>query len=275
MAIKTFNPTTPSLRGTTQLVRDEITKKFPHKSLTGGNSKRSSGRGYDGHITVRRRGGGHKRLYRLIDFKRTKFDVPAKVVGIEYDPNRTANIALVKYADGEYSYILAPQGLKVGATVESGRNKKQEVGNAMPLQDIQVGTILHNVEIKPGKGGQVARSAGTFITLVAKEEDKDYCVVRMPSGEMRYIHKTCMATIGQLGNADHMNEDLGKAGRSRWLGRRPKVRGVAMNPVDHPLGGGEGKTSGGRNPTTPWGKPTRGYKTVRKHNPLIISKRSK
>ncbi len=275
MAIKKYKPTSPSQRGRTTLVMDELTTDTPYRPLTGGNSKRSSGRGCNGKISVRRRGGGHKRLYRLVDFRRDNIDVVGEVVSIEYDPNRTANIALIKYADGDYRYILAPLGLKVGSKVESGRNKKQEPGNAMPIGDIQIGTVIHNIEFKPGKGGQVARSAGTFITLIGKEEGKDYCIVRMPSGEMRYIHKTCMASIGQLGNVDHMNVDLGKAGVSRWLGRRPKVRGVAMNPVDHPLGGGEGKTSGGRNPVTPWGKPTRGYKTVRKKNALIISRRSK
>jgi large subunit ribosomal protein L2 len=271
MPIKKYNPTTPSMRKTSVLVRTELTKTEPFKALLGGSSKRSSARGYGGRITVRRRGGGHKRTYRIIDFRRNKSDITGEVMSIEYDPNRSSHIALVKYKDGEYRYILAPLELKVGAIVESGRNKKVEPGNAMPLDDMPLGSMVHNIEMKPGRGGQLARSAGTFATLMAKEGNN--CTLRLPSGEMRYIPKQCMATIGQLGNIDHMNVEIGKAGRNRWLGHRPKVRGVAMNPVDHPLGGGEGKTSGGRNPTTPWGKPTRGYKTVRKINKMIISRR--
>jgi len=273
MPVKKYNPVTPSSRKTSVLDRSEVTTDQPYKPLLRGNSKRSSGRGYGGRITVRRRGGGHRRLYRLIDFQRTKFDIPAKVLSIEYDPNRTANIALLQYQDGERAYILAPSGLKVGNAVESGRSKKIEIGNAMPLEDIPLGTEVHNVELHPGKGGQIARSAGTFATVLAKEGL--YVTLRLPSGEMRFINKNCLATVGHLGNEDLMNVQIGKAGRSRWMGRRPKVRGVAMNPVDHPLGGGEGKTSGGRNPTTPWGKPTRGYKTVRKENRFIINRRGK
>jgi len=273
MPVKKFRPTTPSFRRSSILERDQVTVQKPYKPLVNGNSKRSSGRGYGGRITVRRRGGGHKRLYRVIDFQRRNFDVPAKVLTIEYDPNRTANIALVLYADGSRSYILAPSGLKIGQTIESGRSKKIEIGNAMPLEDIPLGTEVHNVELHPAKGGQIARSAGTFATIVAKEGQ--YVTLRLPSGETRLVHKDCLATIGHLGNEDKMNVKIGKAGRSRWMGRRPKVRGVAMNPVDHPLGGGEGKTSGGRNPVTPWGKPTRGYKTVRKENRFIISRRGK
>jgi len=271
MAIKKYNPITPTLRKRSVSAFDEITTDKPFKKLTGGNTKRSSGRGHGGKISMRRRGGGHKRLYRIIDFKRNKFDVPGTVTTIEYDPNRSANIALVKYSDGEYRYILAPKGLKVGTVILSGRNIKAEVGNAMPLDDMPIGVFVHNVEMKPGKGGQLARSAGTFAMLVAKEGK--LCTLKLPSKEVRYVHKDCMATVGQIGNGDHSNIEIGKAGRSRWLGRRPKVRGVVMNPVDHPMGGGEGKTSGGRNPTTPWGKPTKGYKTVKKPNKMIIRRR--
>jgi large subunit ribosomal protein L2 len=273
MPVKKYRPVTPSLRKRSVLDNEGLSDVAPHKPLLNGNSKRSSGRGHGGKISVRRRGGGHRRLYRIVDFQRRKFDIPAKVMTIEYDPNRTANIALLLYADGERAYILAPSGLQAGQTVESGRSKKIEVGNAMPLEDIPLGTEVHNVELHPGKGGQMARSAGTFATVLAKEGQ--YVTLRLPSGEMRFIHKDCLATIGKLGNEDLMNVEIGKAGRSRWMGHRPKVRGVAMNPVDHPLGGGEGKTSGGRNPTTPWGKPTRGFKTVRKENRFIINRRGK
>jgi large subunit ribosomal protein L2 len=273
MPLKKFNPITPTRRQYSILNKDVHTTDKPFRPLTGTPSTRSSGRGHGGKISVRRRGGGHKRLYRQVDFRRNKFDIPAVVQTIEYDPNRTANIALLKYKDGSFAYILAPEGLKIGAVLESGRNKKIEIGNAMPMDDMPLGTEVHNIELHPGKGGQFARAAGAFAIIMAKEGD--YITLRMPSGEMRNVLKVCLATIGHLGNMDHMNVEIGKAGRSRWLGRRPKVRGVAMNPVDHPLGGGEGKTSGGRNPLTPWGKPTRGFKTVRKYNKLIIRRRGK
>ena len=275
MAVKKYKPVTPSRRYFSVVDSSDITRDKPHKPLTKGK-KRISGRNNSGRMTVRRRGGGHKRLYRAIDFKRDKRDVEAKIVSIEYDPNRSARIALLCYLDGEKRYILAPDGLKVGDRVVAGEKVKVSVGNAMPLANIPVGTIVHNVELNPGRGGQLARSAGTFVQLVGKEGK--HCIIRLPSGETRILHKNCSATIGQIGNADHFNISLGKAGRSRWLGRRPKVRGVAMNPVDHPHGGGEGKTSGGRHPVTPWGKPTKGYKT-RKKNKLsdryIISKRKR
>jgi large subunit ribosomal protein L2 len=275
MAVKKYKPVTPSRRYFSVVDSSDITRDKPHKPLTKGK-KRISGRNNYGRMTVRRRGGGHKRLYRVIDFKRDKRDVEAKVVSIEYDPNRSARIALLSYIDGEKRYILAPEGLKVGDRVVAGEKVKVSVGNAMPLANIPVGTIVHNVELNPGRGGQLARSAGTFIQLVGKEGK--HCIIKLPSGETRILHKNCSATIGQIGNQDHFNISLGKAGRSRWLGKRPKVRGVAMNPVDHPHGGGEGKTSGGRHPVSPWGKPTKGYKT-RKKNKLsdryIISKRKR
>ena len=275
MAVKKYKPVTPSRRYFSVVDSSDITRDKPHKPLTKGK-KRISGRNNYGRMTVRRRGGGHKRLYRVIDFKRDKRDVEAKVVSIEYDPNRSARIALLCYLDGEKRYILAPDGLKVGDRVVAGEKVKLSVGNAMPLANIPVGTIVHNVELNPGHGGQLARSAGTFVQLVGKEGK--HCIIKLPSGETRILHKNCSATIGQIGNQDHFNISLGKAGRSRWLGKRPKVRGVAMNPVDHPHGGGEGKTSGGRHPVTPWGKPTKGYKT-RKKNKLsdryIISKRKR
>jgi len=275
MAVKKYKPVTPSRRYFSVVDSSDITRDKPHKPLTKGK-KRISGRNNYGRMTVRSRGGGHKRLYRVIDFKRDKRDVEAKVVSIEYDPNRSARIALLYYLDGEKRYILAPDGLKVGDRVVAGEKVKLSVGNAMPLANIPVGTIVHNVELNPGRGGQLARSAGTFVQLVGKEGK--HCIIKLPSGETRILHKNCSATIGQIGNQDHFNISLGKAGRSRWLGKRPKVRGVAMNPVDHPHGGGEGKTSGGRHPVTPWGKPTKGYKT-RKKNKLsdryIISKRKR
>lgn len=240
---------------------EEITRTRPEKSLLEPH-RRISGRAKNGRITVRRRGGGHKRQYRVIDLKRDKAGVPGKVASIEYDPNRSARIALVTYPDGEKRYILAALGLEVGMTVQSGSECDVMVGNAMPLSRVPLGTYVHNVELVPGKGGQLARSAGSAAQVVAKEGN--YANVKLPSGEVRKIHLACMATVGQLGNIDHENISIGKAGRTRWLGRRPKVRGVAMNPVDHPHGGGEGKTSGGRHPVTPWGKPTRGYKTRKK-----------
>src|SRR5881296_4364988 len=258
MGIKTYRPTSPAIRFRTTLTGDDLTKVRPLKGLTA-PKKRISGRDNKGHIQVRHRGGGHKRLYRILDFRRDKRDIPAKVTTLEYDPNRSARIALLTYADGEKRYILHPVGLKVGDTIVAGQNVDILPGNSLPLKNIPLGTLLHNVELKPGKGGQIARSAGSSVQLVAKEGD--YASVKMPSGEIRKINMECFATIGQVGNIDHENVSIGKAGRSRWKGIRPHVRGVAMNPVDHPLGGGEGKTSGGRHPVTPWGMPTKGYKT--------------
>jgi large subunit ribosomal protein L2 len=275
MGIKIYKPVTPSTRFKTSLNFDEITKTEPEKSLVVPLSKKA-GRNRHGRITVRRRGGGHKRKYRVIDFKRDKRDIPARVASIEYDPNRSANISLLHYADGEKRYILAPEGLKIGDVVMAGDNVPINVGNALPLSRIPAGATVHNVELKPGKGGQLVRSAGTGAQIMAKEGK--YVTLKLPSGEIRMVLHTCYATIGEVGNKDHENISLGKAGRSRWLGRRPKVRGVAMNPVDHPLGGGEGKSSGGRHPVTPWGKPTKGYKTRKKNkssNRLILKRRSK
>jgi large subunit ribosomal protein L2 len=263
MGIKKYRPLTPGLRFKTGLTFDEITKKKPEKALTKGKSKHA-GRGAGGRISVRRKGGGHKRAYRQIDFRRDKIGIPGKVTAIEYDPNRSAFIALVTYKDGEKRYILAPEGVTVGRTVVSGPDATFDPGNALPLARIPLGIMVHNIELTLGRGGQMARSAGTSAMLVAKEGD--YVTVRLPSGEMRLVNARCYATIGELGNKDHMNVSLGKAGRSRWLGKRPKVRGTAMNPVDHPHGGGEGKTKGGRHPVTPWGQPTKGYKTRKKRN---------
>jgi large subunit ribosomal protein L2 len=273
MAIKVFKPKTASLRFTQINAFEEITDKKLVRSLVGPISK-SGGRNNLGRMTARRRGGGHKRQFRFIDFKRDKFEIPARVAGIQYDPNRSAFIALLNYVDGEKRYILAPSGLQVGDTIMSGENPEIRVGNAMPLAKIPLGTSIHNIEMRKGKGGQIARSAGNYAQLIAKEGE--YGQIRLPSGEVRVVRLECMATIGQVGNTDHENISSGKAGRSRWLGRRPKVRGVAMNPVDHPMGGGEGKSSGGRHPTTPWGKPTKGYKT-RKSKPsdAVIIKRRK
>ena len=258
MGIKDYKPVTPSLRTQTVSTFEEITKDEPEKSLLRKLTK-SGGRNNVGRLTSRHRGGGHKRRYRIIDFKRDKFSIPAKVVSIEYDPNRSARIALLNYADGEKRYILAPNSLAVGAKVMSGPEAEIQVGNALPLKNIPVGSIIHNIELKKGKGGQLVRSAGGSAQLLAKEGS--YGHVRLTSGEVRLIHIECLATIGQIGNMDHENITIGKAGRSTWLGRRSKVRGVAMNPIDHPMGGGEGKSSGGRHPCTPWGKPTKGYKT--------------
>jgi large subunit ribosomal protein L2 len=263
MAIKKYRPLTPSLRFKTGLTFEEITKKSPEKALTKGKSKHA-GRGAGGRISVRRKGGGHKKAYRQIDFRRDKIGIPGIVKAIEYDPNRTSFIALIGYKDGEKRYMLAPEGLTVGKTVVSGPEAGFEVGNAMPLAKVPLGIQVHNIELNIGRGGQMARSAGTSATVVAKEGD--YVTLRLPSGEMRLVNGRCFATIGILGNKDHMNVSLGKAGRSRWLGKRPKVRGTAMNPVDHPHGGGEGKTKGGRHPVTPWGQPTKGYKTRKKRN---------
>jgi large subunit ribosomal protein L2 len=258
MPFRKLKPTSPGTRFQTVPIFDEITTQEPHKPLME-PLRSTGGRNNAGHLTSWWRGGGHKRMYRIIDFKRNKFDIPAKVTTIEYDPNRSSRIALLTYADGEKRYILQPIGIKVGDTIVSGQNVDILPGNALPLKNIPLGTLLHNVELKPGKGGQIARSAGSSVQLVAKEGG--YASVKMPSGEIRKINMECFATIGQVGNIDHENVSIGKAGRSRWKGIRPHVRGVAMNPVDHPLGGGEGKTSGGRHPVTPWGMPTKGYKT--------------
>ena len=262
MSIKSFRPTTPAQRFKTVSAFEEITKSKPEKSLCVSISK-SGGRNNKGRISVRRRGGGHKRLYRIIDFKRKKDDVPARVASIEYDPNRSARIALLAYRDGAKSYILAPEGLKVGDQLMSGENADIRVGNMLPLSKIPLGTQIHNIEMKPGSGGQLVRGAGTGAQLMAR--DGNHVQIKLPSGEVRMVRVDCRATIGQVGNSDHNNISLGKAGRSRWLGKRPKVRGVVMNPVDHPMGGGEGKSSGGRHPVTPWGKPTKGYKTRKKN----------
>jgi large subunit ribosomal protein L2 len=258
MALKQFNPTSPGRRQLVLVDKSELHKGRPEKTLVEGLTK-SGGRGGNGRVAVRFRGGGAKRLYRMVDFKRRKFDVPATVERLEYDPNRSAFIALVKYADGELSYILAPQRLKVGDQVVASEKADVKPGNAMPLRGMPIGTIIHNVELKPLKGGQMARSAGTYAQLVGR--DAGYAQIRLGSGELRMVMDSCMATVGAVSNADHMNENLGKAGRSRHKGRRPHVRGVAMNPIDHPHGGGEGRTSGGRHPVTPWGKPTKGRKT--------------
>ncbi|HHL72504.1 MAG TPA: 50S ribosomal protein L2 [Bacteroidetes bacterium] len=261
MGIKLYKPNTPGQRFRSVSTFEEITKTTPEKSLLRKLTK-SGGRNNLGRATARHRGGGHKRKYRVIDFKRNKDGVPAKVASIEYDPNRSARIALLHYADGEKRYILAPVGLQVGDKVVSGADASINVGNCLPLGNIPLGSIIHNVELKPGKGGQVARSAGTSIQLVAR--DGKYAHLKMPSGEVRMVHVECRATLGQVGNVDHENIRSGKAGRSRWLGRRPHVRGVAMNPVDHPMGGGEGRSSGGRHPCSPWGQKSKGLKTRRK-----------
>ena len=258
MALKQFNPTTPSLRGTILVSRAGLWKGKPVKGLTEGKSS-SGGRNNHGHTTSRFRGGGHKQTYRLVDFKRRKFDQPATVQRLEYDPNRTAFIALIKYQDGELAYILAPQRLKEGDVVVAGARVDIKPGNAMPLKNMPVGTIVHNVEMKPGHGGQLARSAGTYVQLVGR--DAGYAQLKLSSGELRIVRGECMGTIGAVSNPDKSNESIGKAGRNRWLGHRPSVRGVAMNPIDHPHGGGEGKSSGGRHPVTPWGKGTKGKKT--------------
>ncbi len=258
MALKKFNPTTPGQRQLVIVDRSGLYKGKPVKGLTEGISSKG-GRNNAGRITTRHQGGGHKRSYRLIDFKRRKFDVQGTVERIEYDPNRTAFIALIKYDDGELSYILAPQRLAVGDKVIAAASADVKPGNAMPLSSMPVGTIVHNVEMKPGKGGQIARSAGTYVQLVGR--DQGMAMLRLNSGEQRIVHGSCMATVGAVSNPDHSNISLGKAGRSRWMGKRPTVRGVVMNPVDHPHGGGEGRTSGGRHPVSPWGKPTKGART--------------
>jgi large subunit ribosomal protein L2 len=258
MALKHFNPTSPGRRSLVLVDRSELHKGRPEKALVEGLTK-SGGRGASGRVAVRFRGGGAKRLYRMVDFKRRKWGVPATVERLEYDPNRTAFIALITYQDGEKAYILAPQRLKAGDTVIADAKVDVKPGNAMPLRAMPIGTIIHNVELKPLKGGQLARSAGAYAQLVGR--DAGYAQIRLTSGELRMVLDTCMATVGAVSNQDHMNESLGKAGRSRHMGRRPHVRGVAMNPIDHPHGGGEGRTSGGRNPVTPWGQPTKGRKT--------------
>ena len=258
MALKQYKPNTPSQRGLVLVDRSELWKGKPVKALTEGLNK-SGGRNNKGRITSRRRGGGHKRLYRVIDFKRTKFDVSATVQRIEYDPNRSAFIALLKYEDGEEAYILAPQRLQEGDAVIASNRADIKPGNAMPMENMPVGTIIHNVEMKPGKGGQMARAAGTYVQLIGK--DSGYAQLRLTSGELRMVPAKCMATVGAVSNSDNQNINLSKAGRKRWMGKRPQVRGVAMNPVDHPHGGGEGRTSGGRHPVSPWGKPTKGKRT--------------
>jgi large subunit ribosomal protein L2 len=260
MAIKQFKPMTAGTRFRAVNTHSEVTRKGPEKSLIEPLSK-SGGRNHKGRITSRRRGGGHKRQFRIIDFKRRRVGTPARVVAIEYDPNRSANIALIQYEDGEKSYILHPTGLNVGDTVQSGPGADIRTGNAVPLAEIPLGTTVHNIELRPGKGGQMARSAGAGVQVMAKEGD--FVTLRMPSSEVRLVHRECMATIGQVGNIDHSKQSIGKAGANRWRGKRPKVRGVVMNPVDHPLGGGEGRSSGGRHPVSPWGKPE-GVKTRRR-----------
>ena len=264
MAVKKFRPTTPTLRYKTVNSFEELTRSKPEKSLLAAAVSKSGGRNNQGRMTMRRRGGGHKRRYRVIDFKRTKLGVPGRVAAIEYDPNRSAFIALIVYADGDKRYILAPLGLKVGAEVSAGSNAPIRVGNALPLANIPLGATVHNVELNPGHGGQLARSAGAEVQLLGRDGGR--AQLRLPSGENREVPVQCMATLGQVGNIEHANIVIGKAGRSRWLGRRPKVRGVVMNPVDHPHGGGEGRSSGGRHPVTPWGKPTKGYKTRKRKN---------
>jgi large subunit ribosomal protein L2 len=273
MPIKTYRPTTPTRRFQTVVSRKDLTDKKPEKSLTAGK-QRTGGRNNLGHTTSRFRGGGHQKSYRLIDFKRDKTGIPAKVAAIEYDPNRSARIALLHYRDGEKRYILCPLGLTVGRTVLAGPEADILVGNALPLKNIPAGTVVHSIELRPGKGAQMARAAGTQAQLVSKEGD--YALVKLPSGEIRRVEVGCMATVGQVGNPDE-NVSLGKAGRKRWMGKRPHNRGVSMNPVDHPHGGGEGKTSGGRNPVTPWGKPTRGFKTRnnKRTEKWIVTHRSK
>jgi large subunit ribosomal protein L2 len=274
MAIKTYRPITPTLRFQTKLVNEELTTDRPHKPLVE-SKQRTGGRRNSGDITSWWRGGGHKKKYRVIDFKRDKAGIPATVISVEYDPNRSANIALVSYADGEKRYILQPAGLKVGQKISSGVDADILVGNALPLRNIPAGTTVHAIELRPGKGAQMARSAGAQAQLVAKEGD--YALLKLPSGETRRVLVDCMATVGQVGNLDHENVSIGKAGRTRWLGKRPHNRGVVMNPVDHPHGGGEGKTSGGRHPVTPWGQPTRGYKTRnnKRTDKFIVNRKNK
>ena len=271
MALKHYNPTTSATRGLVLVDRSELWKGRPVKTLTEGLNK-SGGRNNQGRITSRRRGGGHKRLYRVIDFKRRKFGVPGSVERLEYDPNRSAFIALVRYEDGEQAYILAPQRLGPGDVIVSAERADIKPGNAMPMENMPVGTIIHNVEMKPGRGGQMARAAGTYVQLIGK--DSGYAQLRLSSGELRMVSAKCMATVGAVSNSDNQNINLAKAGRNRWRGRRPQVRGVAMNPVDHPHGGGEGRTSGGRHPVSPWGKPTKGARTrSKKQSDALIMRR--
>jgi len=273
MGIKQLKSVTPGSRFASRSDFSELTTRIPEKSLTKALRK-SGGRNNTGRITIRRRGGGHKRRYRLIDFKRNKFDIPGRVMTVEYDPNRSANISLIQYADGEKRYILSPVGIKVDDSILSGENVPLKVGNCLQLKNVPAGLFVHNIELLPGKGGQMVRSAGASAQVMA--HDGGLCTLKLPSGEIRMVRDNCMATIGQVGNRIHEQIVSGKAGRSRWLGRRPKVRGVAMNPVDHPMGGGEGKSSGGRHPTTPWGKPTKGYKTRKKNkksDAMIVKRR--
>ena len=275
MGLKLYRPTSPGRRGMTIVTGEDLTKKRPEKSLTEFHP-RPGGRNTDGRMTIRSRGSGHKRLYRLVDFRRDKVGIPARVVAIEYDPNRSARLALLHYADGEKRYILAPQGLALQETVQSGPNAEVKPGNALPLANMPLGTTIHNIELKPGKGGQFIRSAGGFAQVMGRDES--YVQIRLKSGELRRILGACMATVGQVGNLDHGNETIGKAGRSRWRGRRPHVRGVAMNPVDHPHGGGEGKSGQGNpHPVSPWGLPTKGYKTRKNKatDKFIIARRKK
>ena len=275
MAVKNYKPTSPGRRGMSVSDFAEITRGRPERSLLDGAVKKTGGRNGYGRVTSWQRGGGHKRRYRKIDFRREKFGVPAKVASIEYDPNRSANIALLLYVDGEKRYILAPQGLKVGSVVVSGPDSAPEPGNAMPLANIPLGSVVHAIEMRARKGAQMVRAAGGAAQLMAREGN--YATLRMPSGEHRMIHVDCMATIGQVGNIEHENRSIGKAGRNRWRGKRPNVRGVAMNPVDHPMGGGEGRSSGGRHPCTPWGVPTKGHKTRKKSRSqkYIVKRRGK
>jgi large subunit ribosomal protein L2 len=274
MAIRRVKPTSPGRRFQAYSTFEEITTTKPEKSLLKA-TKKSGGRNSKGRITCRHRGGGHKRHYRIIDFKRDKIGIPARVASIEYDPNRSTRIALLNYVDGEKRYILAPLNLAVNDIIESGPDADIKPGNTLPLSNIPLGTQIHNIELRAGKGGQIVRSAGTYAQLMAKEGR--YALIKLPSGEVRMVLMNCKATIGQLGNVQHENIDLGKAGRKRWLGKRPRVRGVAMNPVDHPMGGGEGRSSGGRHPCSPWGVPTKGYKTRKNKSSdrLIVKKRSK
>ncbi len=274
MPLKKYNPRTPGQRGLVLIDRSGLYKGKPLKKLTKGFSK-TGGRNNFGRITSWNRGGGHKKKFRLIDFKRNKFDIESIVERIEYDPNRSAFIALLKYSDGDYKYIIAPQKLSIGDKVVSSQKADIKPGNAMPLSSVPVGTIVHNVELKPGNGGKIARSAGSYVQVIGK--DLSYSIIRMTSGEVRFVFSNCMCSIGSVSNPDNQNQNFGKAGRTRWLGRRPNVRGVAMNPIDHPHGGGEGKTSGGRHPVTPWGKPTKGKRTRnnKRTDKLIIRRRNK
>ncbi len=273
MGIKQLKSVTPGSRFASRSDFSELTTRSPEKRLTR-SLRKTGGRNNTGRITIRHRGGGHKRRYRIIDFKRNKYNVPGKVLTVEYDPNRSANISLIQYADGDKRYILSPVGLKVDDVIISSENAPLKIANALPLKNIPTGLFVHNIELKSGKGGQMVRSAGTSAQVMA--HDNGFCTLKLPSGEVRMVKENCIATIGQVGNRTHEQIVSGKAGRSRWLGRRPSVRGVAMNPVDHPMGGGEGKSSGGRHPTTPWGKPTKGYKTRKKNkksNNMILKRR--